>query len=132
MVLDGQPCFRQPVPFKREPFPVRMENPVEGLEAFLSVQHLSRGPDHLKQVQHIRLNTGQPCFRCFQGIRLNGEGQVFFLYQTVVATGELVSEHGGIFLSDTVEIVSLVADLNALFKILPAYILADKGELHAH
>ena len=64
-----------------------------------------------------------------EGIRLNAEGDVLLLDQSVVALGELALQHSGILGADVVEIVLLCRNVDALAELIQACLLIDEREL---
>ena len=64
-----------------------------------------------------------------EGVRLNAEGDVLPLDQSVVALGELALQHTGILGADVVEGVLLCRNVDALAELIEACLLIDEGEL---
>ena len=87
-------------------------------KSFLTVQSSCRYPQTLEVVEYISLNTLQSGLGGFDTVSVNAKGQVFGLDQTVVASGQLILQHRGVFLTDTVKSVPLGRDGNGIGKSL--------------
>ena len=114
-VLYGKSGGCQPVPGKVEiKLLIHVKHPVHQSKALFAVQRFGGYTQPLKVIEQIRLDTVQTGFRHFHSIRFNAEGQILGLDETVVATGKLITEHIRIFGADTVKVIPLGWDNNAL------------------
>jgi len=98
-------------------------------EPFMAVQHLCAYAHSLEIVDNIGFDTFQPGLCCLQAIGIDTKGEVFCFHQTVVASGQLVLQHLGIFVTNTVEFVTLRRDGNALCEGLLRSSQIHKGKL---
>ena len=85
-------------------------------EPFMAVQHLCAYAHSLEVVDNISLNALQPRLSSLQIICINSECEILGLHKTIVASGKLVLQHLGIFLSNAVEFITLGRDRNTLSK----------------
>ena len=113
-VLDVQTGGGQPVPFKGEPFPVRVQDAVQQLQPLPAIQHLRQSTHDLEMVQCVQGDPGKPSpgrpdirFR-------DGQNQQLGFHNAVVALFQLPPEHLGIKLPDAVEGIPLGGDLDPL------------------
>lgn len=114
-VLHGKPGGSQPVPVKQKRLLfIHVEDAVEQLQTLLSVHRISLNAQTLEVVQHICLNTLQPELGAFQRIGLDAEGQVLGLDEAIVALGQLIFQHLGVFGADAVVAVALQRNGDAL------------------
>ena len=81
-----------------------------------AIQRRSRNAHALKVVQQIIFNAFQTGLRIFEAVRFNAKGDVLGFHQTVIALGELRSEHLRIFLTDFIEFITLFGYLDGRFK----------------
>ena len=113
-VLDVQARGSQPVPFKGEPFPIRVQDAVQQFQPLPAIQHLRQSAHDLEMVQRVQGDPGKPSpgrpdirFR-------DGQNQQLGFHNAVVALFQLPPEHLGIKLPDAVESVPLGGDLDPL------------------
>ena len=132
-VLHGKPGGSQPVPVKQKRLLfVHVEDAVEQFQTLLSVHRISLYAQTLKVVQHIGLNALQPELGTFQRIGLDAEGQVLGLDEAIVALGQLIFQHLGVFGADAVVAVALQRNGDALRVGILVCRRIDKGQLKAH
>ena len=132
-VLHGKPGGSQPVPVKEKRLLlVHVEDAVEQFQTLLSVHRISLYAQPLKVVQHIGLNALQPELGAFQRIGLDAEGQVLGLDKAIVAFGQLIFQHLGVFGADAVVAVALQRNGDALRVGILVCRRIDKGQLKAH
>ena len=81
---------------------------------FLTVQCPGSYAKTLEVVEYIGLNTLQTGLGGFDAVSVNTKGQVFGLDETVVASDQLILQHRGIFLTDTVKGIPLGRDGNGV------------------
>ena len=86
------------------------------LQPLPSIQRRGRNSQALEIVQQINLNALQPGLSRLEVFRLNAVGNELGLGQTIVALGQLVLEHFGIFMPHIVEPVILIRDDDALLE----------------
>ena len=83
---------------------------------FLTVQCPGSYAKTLEVVEYIGLNTLQTGLGGFDAVSVNTKGQVFGLDETVVASDQLILQHRGIFLTDTVKGIPLGRNGNGVGK----------------
>ena len=116
-IFCGQTGRSQPVPFKlkRELF-IHVEYRMKLGKPFLTVQCPGSYAKTLEVVEYIGLNTLQTGLGGFDAVSVNTKGQVFGLDETVVASDQLILQHRGIFLTDTVKGIPLGRNGNGVGK----------------
>ena len=116
-VLCGQPGRGQPFPVELERcLRVHVEHVMHQLQPLPSIQRRGGNPQTLEIVQQINLNALQSGLGRLEVFRLDAVGDELGLGQTVVALGQLVLEHFGIFMPHIVEPVILIRDDDALLE----------------
>ena len=83
---------------------------------FLTVQCSGGYAKTLEVIENIGLNTLQTGLGGFDAVSVDTKGQVFGLDETVVASGQLILQHCGVFFADTVKGVPLGRDENGVSK----------------
>ena len=83
---------------------------------FFTVQRSGSYTKTLEVIKYIGLNTLQTGLGSFDAVRVDTKGQVFGLDETVVTSGQLILQHCGVFLADTVKGVPLGRDGNGVSK----------------
>ena len=83
---------------------------------FFTVQRSGSYTKTLEVIKYIGLNTLQTGLGGFDAVRVDTKGQVFGLDETVVTSGQLILQHCGVFLADTVKGVPLGRDGNGVSK----------------
>ena len=116
-ILCGQTGRSQPVPFKlkRELF-IHVEYRMKLKKPFFTVQRSGSYTKTLEVIKYIGLNTLQTGLGGFDAVRVDTKGQVFGLDETVVTSGQLILQHCGVFLADTVKGIPLGRDGNGVSK----------------
>ena len=116
-ILCGQTGRSQPVPFKlkRELF-IHVEYRMKLKKPFFTVQRSGSYTKTLEVIKYICLNTLQTGLGGFDAVRVDTKGQIFGLDETVVTSGQLILQHCGVFLADTVKGVPLGRDGNGVSK----------------
>ena len=82
---------------------------------FFTVQRSGSYTKTLEVIKYIGLNTLQTGLGGFDAVRVD-TSQVFGLDETVVTSGQLILQHCGVFLADTVKGVPLGRDGNGVSK----------------
>ena len=131
-VLYMEAGGRQPVPFKRKPFPIRVKDAVQQFQPFPAVQCFGKHAHHLEMVQGIGQDPGESGSGRTDILFLDRQDQELGFYKAIIALFQLSAEHLGVQLPDAVEPVPLGRDLDALHKILPVHVPTGKGNLHIH
>ena len=83
---------------------------------FFTVQRSGSYTKTLEVIKYIGLNTLQTGLGGFDAVRVDTKGQIFGLNETVVTSGQLILQHCGVFLADTVKGVPLGRDGNGVSK----------------
>ena len=83
---------------------------------FFTVQRSGSYTKTLEVIKYIGLNTLQTGLGGFDAVSVDTKGQVFGLDETVVASGQLILQHRGIFLTDTVKGTPLGRNGNGVGK----------------
>ena len=96
---------------------------------FMAVQHLCAYTHSLEVVDNIGLNALQSGLGSLQIVCINSECEILGLHKTIVASGKLVLQHLGIFLSNAVEFITLGRDRNTLSKGLLRSCQVYEGQL---
>ncbi len=68
---------------------LRVENPMQYVQAFLSVHGARCYAKHLKIIEYVGFDTGKTCLCRRKIVRFNGKGDVLMLYKPVVPFGKL-------------------------------------------
>ena len=116
-ILCGQTGRGQPVPFKLkwELF-VHVEYCMKLRKPFFTVQRSGSYTKTLEVIKYIGLNTLQTGLGSFDAVCVDTKSQVFGLDETVVTSGQLILQHCGVFLADTVKGIPLGRDGNGVSK----------------
>ena len=109
---------------------VHVEHIMQHFQPFVAGQRLSLHTESFEIVENIRFDTIQLCFCGTNGVSLHTEGDVLTLEQTVVAFGELILEHIGIFLADVIERILLFGNGDLFSELSDVGFLVDKRELN--
>ena len=99
------------------------------LQPLPSIQRRGGNPQTFEIVQQINLNALQPWLGRLEVFRLDAVGNELGLGQTVVALGQLVLEHFGVFMPHIVEAIILIRDDNALLEGLRTGGQVEEGQL---
>ena len=83
---------------------------------FFTVQRSGSYTKTLEVIKYIGLNTLQTGLGGFDAVCVDTKGQVFGLDEAVVTSGQLILQHCGIFLADTVKGIPLGRDGNGVSK----------------
>ena len=83
---------------------------------FLTVQCSGGYTKTLEVIEYIGLNTLQAGLGGFDTVRVDTKSQVFGLDKTVVSSGQLILQHRGVFLTDTVKGIPLGRNGNGVGK----------------
>ena len=114
-VLYGKSGRSKPIPREIEiTLFVHVEHPVHKGKTLFAVQGFGSYAKSLEVIEQIGLNAVETGFCNSHSIRFNAEGQIFGLDKTIIATGKLTSQHIRVFDTDTVEIIPLRRNDNAL------------------
>ena len=108
---------------------VHVEYIMKHFQPLIAGQRLGSHTEGFEVVENVGFNAFELRLCRAEGVRLNAEGDVLLLDQSVVALGELALQHTGILGADVVEIVLLRRDVDALTKLIEACLLVDEGEL---
>ena len=108
---------------------VHVEHVMKHFQPFIAGQRLSFHAEGFEVVEDVGLNAFELRLCRAEGVRLNAEGDVLLLDQSVVALGELTLQHTGILGADVVEGVLLCRNVDALAELIQACLLIDEGEL---
>ena len=130
-ILHMEAGRRQPVPFKGEALPVRMEDAMQHRQPFPAVQRLCQRTHDLEMAQPVQDDPGKPGPGGLNIRRLDGQHQEFCLDHAVVAMFQLRPEHFRIKGAYPVEGVPLGGNLDPFPEIRPVHLPAHKGQLHA-
>ena len=129
-VLAGKPCPGNHIEGKAERLiGVHIEHIMKHFQPFVAGQRLGFHAESFEVVEDVGFNAFELRLCRAEGVRLNAEGDVLLLDQSVVALGELVLQHTGILGADVVEGVLLCRNVDALAKLIQACLLIDEGEL---
>ena len=101
-------------------------------EPFMAVQHLCAYAHSLEIVDDVGLDALQSGLSRIQAVCIDTEGKVFCLHQTVIASGKLVLQHLSIFVTNTVEFITLRRNRNTLSKGLLGSGQIYKGKLELY
>ena len=86
---------------------LRVENPMQYVQAFLSVHGAGGYAKHLKIVEYVGFDTGKAGFCRRKIIRFNGKRDVLAFSQSVVAFFKLIFQHIRVLPADRVKSVVL-------------------------
>ena len=129
-VLAGKPCPGNHIEGKAERLiGVHIEHIMKHFQPFVAGQRLGFHAESFEVVEDVGFNAFELRLCRAEGVRLNAEGDVLPLDQSVVALGELALQHTGILGADVVEGVLLCRNVDALAKLIQACLLIDEGEL---
>ena len=108
---------------------VHVEYIMKHFQPLIAGQRLGSHTEGFEVVENVGFNAFELRLCRAEGVRLNAEGDVLLLDQSVVALGELTLQHSGILRADVVEIVLLCRNVDALAELIEACLLIDEGEL---
>ena len=129
-VLCGKPRRYKPVPREAERLALRVENPMQYVQAFLSVHGAGCYAKHLKIIEYVGFDTGKTCFCRRKIVRFNGKGNVLAFFQSVVAFFKLVFQHIRVLPADRVKSVVLRRNFDSRLCLFLSCALIDERELH--
>ena len=109
---------------------LRVENPMQHVQAFLSVHGAGCYAKHLKIIEYVGFDTGKAGFSCCKIIRFNGKRDVLALFQSVVAFFKLIFQHIRVLFADRVKSVVLCRDFDSRLCLFLSCALIDERELH--
>ena len=109
---------------------VHVEHIMKHFQPFVAGQRLGSHTKGFEVVENVGFNAFELRLCRAEGVRLNAEGDVLPLDQSVVALGELALQHTGILGADVVEGVLLCRNVDALAELIEACLLIDEGELN--
>ena len=95
----------------------------------LAVQHRGSHAQAFEVVENVGLNALQTGLCGFKAVGVDAEGQVLGLDKTVVASCQLVLQHGGVLHPDAVKIISLERNVDGAGKGLLRGRKVQKGQL---
>ena len=129
-VLRAESCPGNHVEGKAERLiGVHVEHIMKHFQPFVAGQRLSPYTEGFEVVENVGFNAFELRLCRAERIRLNAEGDVLLLDETVIAFGELALQHSGILGADVVKIVLLCRNVDALAELIEACLLIDEGEL---
>src|SRR5699024_11321664 len=129
-ILGGQTGRSQPVPFKAERYMfIHVENAVKLCQPRLAVQGLGGHAQAFEVVENVGLNELQTGLGGLNAVGVDTEGQVLGLDKTVVASCQLVLQHGGVLHPNTVKIIPLERNVDGVGKGLLRGREVQKGQL---
>ena len=108
---------------------VHVEHIMKHFQPLIAGQRLGSHTEGFEVVEDVGFNAFELRLCRAERVRLNAEGDVLPLDQSVVALGELALQHSGIFGANVVEGVLLCRNVDALAKLIEACLLVDEGEL---
>ena len=127
-ILGGQTGRSQPVPFKAERHLfIHVENAVKLCQPRLAVQGLGGHAQALEVVENVGLNALQTGLGGLEAVGVDAESQVLGLDKTVVASCQLVLQHGGVLHPDAVKIIPLERNVDGAGKGLLRGCQVQKG-----
>ena len=129
-VLCRKPRRYKPVPREAERLALRVENPMQYVQAFLSVHGAGCYAKHLKIIEYVGFDTGKTCFCRRKIVRFNGKGNVLAFFQSVVAFFKLVFQHIRVLPADRVKSVVLRRNFDSRLCLFLSCALIDERELH--
>jgi len=108
---------------------VHVEYIMKHFQPLIAGQRLGSHTEGFEVVENVGFDAFELRLCRAEGVRLNAEGDVLLLDQSVVALGELTLQHSGILRADVVESVLLCRNVDALAELIEACLLIDEGEL---
>ena len=108
---------------------VHVKHIMKHFQPLIAGQRLGSHTEGFEVVENVGFNAFELRLCRAEGVRLNAEGDVLLLDQSVVALGELTLQHTGILGADVVEGVLLCRNVDALAELIEACLLIDEGEL---
>ena len=108
---------------------VHVEHIMKHFQPLVAGQRLRPHAEGFEVVENVGFNAFELRLCRAEGVRLNAEGDVLPLDQSVVALGKLALQHSGILGANVVEGVLLCRNVDALAKLIEACLLVDEGEL---
>ena len=129
-VLCRKPRRYKPIPREAERLALRVENPMQHVQAFLSVHGAGCYAKHLKIIEYVGFDTGKAGFCGCEIVRFNGKGNVLALFQSVVAFFKLIFQHIRVLFADRVKSVVLRRDFDSRLCLFLSCALIDERELH--
>ena len=129
-VLCRKPRRYKPVPREAERLALRVENPMQYVQAFLSVHGAGCYAKHLKIIEYVGFDTGKAGFCGRKIVRFNGKGNVLALFQSVVAFFKLIFQHIRVLPADRVKSVVLRRNFDSRLCLFLSCALIDERELH--
>ena len=108
---------------------VHVKHIMKHFQPFIAGQRLGSHTEGFEVIENVGFNAFELRLCRAEGVRLNAEGDVLLLDQSVVALGELTLQHTGILGADVVEGVLLCRNVDALAELIQACLLIDEGEL---
>ena len=106
--------------------PVLIKDMVQNLQPFYSIEGPCLCSQHLEVVQNVCLDSFQSCSSHFQAFRLNPKCNILGFHQSVISLGQLIFQHCPVLFPDFIEIIILVRNINALFKLFHIYLLVNE------
>ena len=126
-VLRAESCSGYHVKGKAERLiGVHVEYIMKHFQPLIAGQRLGSHTEGFEVVENVGFNAFELRLCRAEGVRLNAEGDVLFLDQSVVALGELALQHTGILGADVVEGVLLCRNVDALAELSEACLLSDE------
>ena len=108
---------------------VHVKHIMKHFQPFIAGQRLGFHTEGFEVIENIGFNAFELRLCRAERVRLNAEGDVLPLDQSVVALGELALQHTGILGADVVEGVLLCRNVDALAELIETCLLIDEGEL---
>ena len=131
-ILGGQAGRGQPFPIEAKRFlGIHVKHGVHQGQPFPAVQGSRLRAQPLEIVENIQLNPLQPQLCRPVIVRVHAKGDILGLGQAVVALGQLVLQHGGVFFPDGVKFIAFQGNEHTLLKALHANRQIEEGELDA-
>ena len=117
-ILGGKPCFQELIVLEGEGRRlVRIECLIKDLEPLDSSEGVRLHAEDLEVVQDIRLDPLQFGPGLHNVVRLDGKSDIFRAEQAVIALGQLITEHLGVFHPDIIESIALRLDPDHVLKL---------------
>ena len=117
-ILHRQPTGSQFLPVKIEfRFTIQIENAMHELQPLPAVQRLCLHAQTMEVIEQVILDVVQTGFDLLHALAGHTKGQVFALGQAIVALGQLLPEHLGIFGAHIVKAVFLKRDADAFLEL---------------
>src|SRR5699024_3812809 len=108
---------------------IHVENAVKLCQPRLAVQGLGGHAQALEVVEDVGLNALQAGLGGFEAVGVDAESQVLGLDKTVVASCQLVLQHGGVLHPDGVKIIPLERNVDGAGKSFLGGCEVQKGQL---